>query len=1349
MNTTSTPKKGLKMTKASHRLTSLLHQLGAGRRVRLDASKGLVRPRPSTPRMGLVRVGGLWVGGLFNLTTDESVPPSPPIIRPRRNHRALVALAAGLALASILVLPVAGAHAEELKPWWGVTAGERPTDLHSGPVQNAVEQLTIKAGAGEYALLEQSVAENGEYEKKNGEIDHSKAPYVPYGAKASVVQEALETIDPTNRVEVTGGPGDAGGTAPYTITFPGQGFCTPGQLTARKTIKNCVTPILALGEFPGFFGGTSLSGGSEGHSEAILTELFSGAMGANGEVFVDAQNRGDTGTSGTSAVTDTLPGGMRAVAIQGSAGNTDSEFQNGSGGPVKCVLKTLTCSFEAFERKNPVTEVMELVRPVLAAYEQIEVRIAVELQPGAASGEQNTATASGGGTARPVSASHALEVDGTEKFGVEDWQMTPENAGGSPDTQAGSHPFQLTNITTFNSGAPEREGNPQAVGTVKDVLGELPPGFIGNPTPFAQCTDDQFSKEPPGEVRGTFANECPATSAIGVATVTFNEPNSEHFATSTIPIFNMQPLPGEPARFAFKVLGLIPAFLDASVRTGGDYGVTITSSNIIQIASLLSVKLTFWGVPGDVRHDHQRGWECINDYGSCPTATNPSPPPFLVMPTSCEAPFQSTVHADSWGSSAGASQQAAPLTYDLPEAIDGCDHLPFSPSLEVSPDVPNASTATGLTVKVHVPQTAALNPEGLAESSVRGLSVTLPAGVALNPSGADGLQSCPLLTHTEPAKEAEEAEHKLVGVNLESKQPANCPNASKVATVTVRTPLLPNALNGFVYLATPAPNGELGLNPFNSLIALYFVVEDPVSGTLIKLPLRVTPNPVTGQLTATQAIPELPFEDAELHFFGGERAPLATPARCGSYTTSASFEPWSGNEPANALSSFQIAPGPNGSACPGQSLAFAPSLTGGTTNINAAAFSPLTTTITREDGQQDISSVKLHMPPGLSGILAHVALCGEAQANAGTCTSESEIGETIVSVGLGNDPFSVTGGKVYITGPYHGAPFGLSIVNPAVAGPFNLGQVIVRAKIEVDPHTAQLTITTNSESEGDAIPHIIDGIPLQIKHVNVTINRPGFTFNPTDCNPQQITGTISSDEGASSPVAVPFQVTNCASLKFAPKFTVSTSGKTSRAKGASLTAKLSEPNEPQGSQANITRVKVDLPKQLPSRLTTLQKACTNKQFELNPANCPKESKIGYAKVTTPLLPVPLEGTAIFVSHGGEAFPTLTMVLQGYGVTVDLVGTTFISKQGITSTTFKTVPDVPFNAFTLTLPEGKYSALAANGNLCKSKLAMPTEFLAQNGAKINESTKVSVSGCKKVKKSSKKKKGKKTNKRGKK
>ena len=425
------------------------------------------------------------------------------------------------------------------------------------------------------------------------------------------------------------------------------------------------------------------------------------------------------------------------------------------------------------------------------------------------------------------------------------------------------------------------------------------------------------------------------------------------------------------------------------------------------------------------------------------------------------------------------------------------------------------------------------------------------------------------------------------------------------------------------------------------------------------------------------------------------------------------------------------------------------------------------------------------LPPGLMGSLSGVKLCGEPQASEGTCGPDSLIGHTTVTAGLGSTPAVVARpGNVYITTGYQGAPYGLSIANPAETGPFDLEKgtpcdcIVVRAKVEVDPHTAQLSITS------DPLPQMLDGIPLDLQHVSVQIDRPGFTFNPTSCAPMKIEGSISGSEGALAPISEHFQAANCANLKFTPKFSVSTSGKTSRAYGASLTTRLVEPNEPFGSQANIAKVKVELPKALPSRLTTLQKACLASVFEANPAACPPESDIGHAVVHTPLLPVPLEGPAIFVSHGGEAFPSLTIVLQGYGVTVELVGTTYISKAGVTSTTFKTVPDVPFNTFELTLPEGPYSALGANKNLCRptktvtvnkrvklkrhghlvrnkhgkviyktkkihktepEPLQMPTEFIAQNGAAIHQITPITVTGCAKTKPTNKHKKHKRRNK----
>ena len=1045
-------------------------------------------------------------------------------------------------------------------------------------------------------------------------------------------------------------------------------------------------------------------------SSATPTNLPPGGEGA---IFVTVTNLGDetvNATANTVTITDVLP-----VALRGSVTSISKTSIASGGGPqgtLACTLASLSCAFNG------------TIKP----YESLRVTLLMkEVAPSAvaATGEDSEVTVTGGGLAlvslrRPLTVSSA-----PTPFGVENYELTPESENGSRETQAGAHPFQLTTTLAPNHSSQLRkisgggfEFAPQEAVLAKDLDFKFPEGLIGNPTVFPQCTSQNFEEH----------GSCPADSAMGVAIVTLDEPGVVPYIEYVKKLYNLEPRVGEPARFGFDAGGAL-VYIDTAVRTGGDYGITVEANDISEIVGFISATVTVWGVPGDPRH------------GLGLQETNP--PPFLSLPTSCAAPMLTSVEADSW-TGQGSFTSFAPR--EPMGTLVGCNRLPFSPQIRVTPDGQQASKPSGLTTDVHVPQEGQLNPTGLANSNIKDIAVTLPEGVTLNPAGADGLEACSegligyLPGESHPPNELRFTprlpDSLESGLNF-------CPNASKIATVKIKTPLLPNALEGSVYLAAQEAN------PFGSLVAMYIIAEDPVSGSLVKLPGRVSLNPVTGQITATfENTPQLAFEDAELHFFGGERAPLSTPAHCGTYVTNAVYTPWSGSKPIESQSSFQITSGPGGSLCPGATLPFAPSLLAGTTNIQAGAFSTLDTTIGREDGNQNLQAVQVHMPPGFTGLLSGVKLCAEPQADAGTCGQESLIGHTVVSVGLGGDPFSVTGGEVFITGPYNGqgactvgspgcAPFGLSIKNPAKAGPFDVAKstpcdcVVVRAKIEVNPTTAALTVTTDDSGPYE-IPTILDGIPLQIKHVAVTIDRPGFTINPTSCNPMALTGTLSSTEGASAALDVPFQVANCGTLAFTPKFSVSTQGKTSKADGASLTAKVTYPNVPQGAEADITKVKVDLPKQLPSRLTTLQKACTSAQFEANPAGCPVPSFIGHAVVHTPLVPVPLEGPAIFVSHGGEAFPSLEIVLQGYGVTVDLVGSTFISKAGVTSTTFKTVPDQPFSTFELTLPEGPYSALAANSNLCASKLTMPNEFIAQNGASIYQSTPIAVTGCAKTK-----------------
>ncbi len=1039
-----------------------------------------------------------------------------------------------------------------------------------------------------------------------------------------------------------------------------------------------------------------------------------GKAGDEARMLVELSNLGDAPVNGLEhAVTmvDELPAGVTATAVyaEDPAEEVYSQVAKLNGELTHCVIagQKITCTFEG----------------LLLEYERMTIVVNVKVAQGTGDGASQVSLS--GGNAPPVVWKRALQLsDSPSPYGVENYELTPEEEGGGVDTQAGSHPFQLTTTFTLNTKA-ETVLKPllgvipevQPVGLSKDLRFNLPPGLVGNPTPLPKCSMRLFL-EMAGEVPN---RECPGNTVIGVSTpiVTsiFNKTQAPFAFTK--PLYSLEPAVGEPARFGFTLPLGGSVILDTSVRTGGDYGVVVTVPDIPETLDFIGTQVTFWGVPADPRHDTARSSKCLLKLETflgltCPVQEKPQP--FLIMPTSCTGPLHTTVETDAWEHS---GQFTAPHEYTFQSltgesyGLDGCNRLNFEPSISVAPDGQQASTPTGLTVGVHVPQEASLNASGLADSTVKDTTVALPAGVGLNPAGADGLSSC-----------------SLNQIGLESSVEQSCPESAKVGAVEIKTPLLPNPLVGAAYLAAQ------DANPFGSLVALYLVARDPISGVLVKLAGQVTPDPSTGQLVSTfDNTPQLPFEDLSLHFFGGSRAPLGTPALCGGYTTTASIAPWSGNAPVGSSSEFKITSGPNGSPC-SNPLPFDPSLTTGSLNIQAGAFTPFTMTMSREDGNQNLDAIQLKMPSGLLGTLSSVKLCGEAEGNAGTCGPESLIGHTTVSVGLGGNPYTVNGGEVFITGPYEGAPYGLSIVNPAKAGPFDLGKVIVRAKIEVNPTNAALTITSDPTGPY-AIPQLIDGIPLQIKHVNVSVDRPDFTFNPTDCAPQAITGALTSSQGTVKALNVPFQVTNCATLKFKPIFSVSTNGHTSRAKGASLSVKLTYPKAPFGSQANIGKVKVDLPKQLPSRLTTLQKACPDSTFNANPAACPSDSRIGTATATTPVLPVHLEGPAYFVSHGGAKFPELIVALSGEGVTVYLHGETFISAKGITSSTFRTIPDVPIGIFELKLPQGPDSALAANGNLCTAKLVMPTTFVAANGMTIKQSTPITATGCAKHKKTPKK------------
>ena len=806
------------------------------------------------------------------------------------------------------------------------------------------------------------------------------------------------------------------------------------------------------------------------------------------------------------------------------------------------------------------------------------------------------------------------------------FEVTIGNRSGSPDDQAGSHPYAFTTSAAFNLRT-DSHGNVFPDGGVKDIEVELPPGLAGNPGAAATCLPTQLELRETGDV----TRACPVSSQIGMVKLGLSD---GAFGVIEVfePVFNMATAADQPAVFGFDLLG-VTVYLDTSVRTGGDYGLTSSLHDIASALPLVGSSLTLWGVPADHGHDVQRCQMPSTATGMCegapgneaeaPHLASIPARPLLSLPTACTGPQTARLAADSWQEPGSFIQGS----FELP-AIEGCERVPFTPTISVTPDNSVAGAPAGVTVDTRLPQEEA--PGGLAEADLRKAVVTLPAGMSVSPSAADGLGAC---------SEAQIALHSPGG--------ASCPDSAKVGSVEIQTPALEKPLEGSVYLAQQGNAGPAqGSNPFGSLLALYLVAEG--QGVTLKVAGEVQADPLTGRLVTTfDNAPQQPFSDLKLTFFGGPRATLVNPQACGTYTANAQLTPWSGTPPVETASSFEITQGCHGAQ-------FAPSFVAGTTNNQAGAFSPLSTTFSRSDQDETLGAITVKTPPGLLGMLKSVPLCGEPQAAAGTCGEESLIGHTTVAAGPGSDPFSV-GGRVYLTGPYKGAPFGLSVVVPAVAGPFNLGTVVVRAAISVDPHTAQITVTS------DQLPSILQGIPLRVKAVNVAIDRAGFIFNPTDCEALSVGATITSSQGVSANLASHFQAANCAALAFKPSFTVSTQANTSKKQGASLDVKVGYPS---GAQANIRGVAVMLPKQLPSRLTTIQQACPEATFAANPASCPAGSNIGIGTARTPVLANPVTGPAYLVSHGGASFPDVVLILQGEGVKLELVGSIDI-KKGVT------------------------------------------------------------------------------------
>jgi hypothetical protein len=1161
----------------------------------------------------------------------------------------------------------------------------------------------------------------------------------------------------------------------------------PSTLASLAVTAGCALPLA----------GMILPAGAFAQGDSPWWRVSAGAAPTNMEIGKEARlhivavdvGDGQVDPGKPVTVTDTLPPGLEATSAEAQAGSLIGSYSPVSpSSQAECEVQptVVTCTYPGPH---------SLIGPEpLIPFEPLEVVIDANVSTKATGAAGSISVAGGetdsGAEVTPVTIPQSIAVGGETHFDVKEYELVAENEGGTSDIQAGSHPFQLTTAFNLNQALVADEyyvllvkqglsAVPKAVAEPKDLLVRLPPGLVGNATYLPRCSEPEFT------LRASLQNNgCPADSAVGVATVTLFAPEVNLFtelqpsqyyqgemgasrqwggvATATVPVFNLTPAPGEPARFGFDAYGNFVS-LDTSVATGKDYAVVSGSTNIVEIASLLSSQITLWGEPGDPRHSRSRGWHCIKEEGELPSeceatfkreykeyeeahpaAKGTERAPFLRLPTSCQASLKSSVEADSWPEPAARKPDGSipthaeeprwkEATFKSPP-LQGCEQLPFTPSLKVEPDTSAGSTPSGFKFDVHLPQVEHETEEGLAESDVKTTTVTLPQGVLLSPAAAHGLESCSEgQVGFERKGELEEPLNTEPGDSLSlftSNLPESgfCPSASKVGNVRIQTPLLEHEIEGGVYLA--AQNANPFPNP--SLIALYIVAKDPVSGVVVKLAGQVSLNESTGQITNTfENTPQTPFEDLKLEFFGGQDASLTTPPYCGTHTTEATFTPWSGAPPVTTTSSFDT----TSNCTNGGSQPFSPSFSAGPTNAQAGAYSPFTLTLGNPDGDQPLKNLTMHLPPGFAAMLSTVTeLCSEQQSKPpNECPAASEIGHSTAVSGLGGDPYDLPG-TAYLTGPFKnapGAPFGISVVTPAKAGgtsehpTFDLGNIVVHSAIYVNRETAAVTIAS------EPFPEFIKGVPSQLKEVNVVVDRPGFEFNPTNCLSQMsITGTLTGGQGASANVSQPTQVGNCLALPFKPKLTASTLGNATKANGAQLIVRV----ESSFGQANIAKTKLVLPVTLPSRLTTIQKACLDSVFEKNPAMCDEGSNIGYAKAFTPVLKEPLSGPAYLVSHGNAAFPDVEFVLSNReGIELILDGQTDI-KKGITTSTFNSVPDAPVSVFETVLPEGPHSALTSNVaaskkfSLCGAKLTIPTTITGQNGVVINQQTPVPVKGC---------------------
>jgi hypothetical protein len=854
--------------------------------------------------------------------------------------------------------------------------------------------------------------------------------------------------------------------------------------------------------------------------------------------------------------------------------------------------------------------------------------------------------------------------------------------------QAGAHPDVTTAFAIDHDAGLHTIG-----GTPRDVAVALPKGLVGAANATPTCPMALVATVPPN---AGDPDPCPRDTAVGEVLATLYLPPLAIPLVQRVLLYNVTPDDDEPAAFGF--FALYPVRIDTKVRSDGDYGITATAAGLTEAATLLSSTITLWGVPADHNGPGPKSTNTGVSYGGRGGGVRRA---LLTNPTECStSPLTSSLAIDPWQ----AQGVFSTTTTDLPQ-ITGCERLAFAPAIDVRPDSRTAGAPTGLSVDLTVPQNA--DPDGLATANVKDVSVKLPEGMSVSPSSADGLGGC---------SDAQ--------IGLHALGAATCPDSSKIGTVELSTPALDDPLEGEVFLGTQKSSDPQSGDMFRMFLQV------AGSGVRAKLPGKVKADPVTGQLTATFSDnPQLPFDSVKLRLKGGARAPLVNPPTCGTKTTQAILVSWANPTPVRSDSSFVIDQG-----CE-QADRFEPVLDAGLVTPLAGGSSPLTLTLSRPSGQQDFAGLSVALPEGLLARIGSVPQCPEAQAAAGTCDAASQIGKVTIASGAGPNPLSVPqAGKaptaVYLAGPYKGAPFSLSIVVPAQAGPFDLGTVVVRAALYVDPIDAHATVIS------DPLPTILAGVPLDVQKINVTVDRPGFMIAPTNCTPTSITTTVTSSQNTIAAPSSPFQIDRCTNLDLKPKLAITLTGKgqTTDSKHPGVSATLTQT----AGQANLKKVRVVLPLSLALDPDNAQALCEFTDGSKVEPTCPAASIVGTATARTPILDQPLTGPVYFVKNiridaksGRQirTLPKLVIPLTGEnGLRLTLTGTSAVEDDQLV-TTFDAIPDAPVSDFALNIDGGSHGILTVSGaDVCKATQIATQQIQGQNGKTANANITIQTPAC---------------------